>query len=220
MTNRKAIAGYPRGLPTAAVSNLAQATTDTAFAWAGGNRWLYEMATGGPAPGEEVAGCLINPQGEPGVDASGPPFGTCVRHPVMVYGGFPATTDWDGVSRSAYALSAGGLDTLKMGEYIWVKPYPSQQDTPYSKLYFSVYASCASTETLSISMRTVGNGSNVEDTVSVNTGSATTYDFFEFSSPIPTDPGLNLVYLELSVTSSNAVNIAAMQWANKRKRSH
>jgi hypothetical protein len=132
----KIIATFPFGVIDEEAKNWRPAGAEIPQAIAGASRWLHEFATGGPCnAGEEYRG-PINPQGLPGHDHSGPPFGPAMRHTLFAWS---ATYDTGKLSRSGtIELNLAHPSEVLRG-YGDVKAHPSWvARTPYSRGYVSI----------------------------------------------------------------------------------
>jgi len=99
----------------------------------GGAAFLYELVSG-TAVSDDTQVTPPNPQGEIGVDLSGPPWGSALRHPIAWCGGAKPSGAIGMGMTPVIGIPAGERRVL--GPWpIWVRPFedlPSPSVAPYS----------------------------------------------------------------------------------------
>lgn len=241
MTIRK-LGGF-RFLPDRFARSLAPAFADRLPVTHGGMaRVLWELATGeNPVAGDPPA-TPYNPQGELGVDRSGPPWGPAPRHTIAHAGGrrpgsfsrsngnsfilsLPADRPRQRLCRGVAHSVAATNTPFDFGWEIWNRPYHTALDglpSPYSRGYVRVSAYLGSAGSASVSIRGGRFGSEFEDqwrrssfTVTSTTPAMFLTDFY-----IDLLPGLNEVDFEFEVTSGPAVFIERLEIQQQAKLNH
>lgn len=221
-TIKRAIAGYPSSIPLSATKNEAIASSSVALALAGRNRWLYEMLTGGPCDGEEVPAVPRNPLGTYGIDASGPPWGTAIKHPIMATGALIDSTNWDSWPRQAYPVSP--YSKFEFDELVWVKPFAAQvEDTPYSRGYLVLVVDHnnggGGGGTVNATLRIPAQRGIAEQTETIVC--STTRTVKEPTAYIALQPGENRVKFSVeSDDETNLVRVWGLSMCQVAKRSH
>lgn len=151
------------------------ARAETAQLLAGGNRLLYEMATGKAGanashPGEALV--PPNPQGEIGIDKSGAPYGLVHKTPLFWRGGWKTDTpsaQWSGWWGRYDPVSSSRGAVYEFD--VWVKPFPPVEYTPLSRAYLDWRADVgASTTTLTFTFRANGQTMGSASTSGLSAG--------------------------------------------------
>ncbi len=128
--SRLIVSTWPAALVDQQTQNNAPAGAELVQTLAGRARWLYEMATGGPAVDTEPAAVPRNPQGLVGHDHSGPPYGTAFRHLLFGCSGGVVDATW---SRSPAAFELPNGSTSAFEQRVWIRPHAEQRGAPYSR---------------------------------------------------------------------------------------
>ena len=202
------------------IDNDSPAMAEIARAVVGNAASLYELATGQPC-GDGGAVSPPNPQGELGVDLSGPPWGSALLHPIAWMGG--GTEDAANIHgcKVVGTCSSAGIGPLVNRWRFWVRPHallPNGAHAPYSRAYPRIRAAIASgTGTLTLRVGSLdGSETFAEMTVSVTSTSPTDYDFTGF---IPLVSGWNTLRLTWHVSAST-VTIYSVSLNVAAKRAH
>lgn len=205
-----------RFLPAAATQTHAHAYSETAQSLVGRTRFAWELATGASAVAGEVPMVETNPQGQIGVDMSGPPFGPALLLPVWEWVGQPD----GGISPSNY-LSAVGTTTVRLPQFsLWNRPHAVRPDglAPLQQMIFShrTQAGAGTSTRLTITFRNITNGTEVVYTRIINATS--TVDYSE-TGYVPLAPGLNslMVFVRAS-EGTRTFNVRSMLLAVDVKR--
>jgi hypothetical protein len=207
-TTRKIIAPYGARLSDAMVGNYASADVEIPATLAGRNRWLYEMATGGPAEPTGEIGVAHNPQGLHGIDHSGPPYGSALRHTICGFSGMRSVSaSWTRVQSFDFGVfSSTSTKTLLFRRPIWVKPFPAGVDnSPYSRGYVSILGANTGAFSASITCKIVDTVTGETKTSSVTFPNATlaAYTFAEW---VNLRPGRNFIHIEFSSSVTSAAS--------------
>lgn len=205
---------WPAGLIDERVQNGAQADAELAQVLAGRARWLYEMATGGPAVSGEPSSVPVNPQGTIGHDHSGPPYGSAMRHRLVGFDGDDlANDDWTTAALN-YELSATEAIALEFRGRVWIRPHVVFDGAPYSVGVVVVRAVAPSGDQL-LTADVQSNGAPAARETFTATSTATT---FELTNRLALVPGWNDVLVALYSSVLNPVfvsSIAVMQSAKR-----
>jgi hypothetical protein len=139
------------------VGSYASASADVAQTLAGRARTLYEMATGARTASSPAT--PANPQGAPGHDHSGPPYGLAFTHCLMSFSG---TRNVASAWTRAPIFSLVQLQRRTITVYPWVKPFPSGvPGTPYSRGYMAFRAYCDDATTLRVELYANGRSAKI-----------------------------------------------------------
>ncbi len=205
-----------RFLPAAATQTHAHAYSETAQSLVGRARFAWELATGASAVAGEVPMVETNPQGQIGVDMSGPPFGPALLLPVWEWVGQPD----GGVSPNNY-LSAVGTTTVRLPQFsMWNRPHAVRPDglAPLQQMAFvhRTQSGAGTSTVLTITFRNLTNGTEVKFTRTINV--TTTTDYTE-TGYVPLAPGLNSLQVSARASVGTRIfNIRSMLLAVDVKR--
>lgn len=175
---------------------------------AGRARVLYELATGDDAA-NDGGGSPVNPQGRLGTDLSGPPFGPCLRTPLIVAHGQGTQAAMAG-ERTLHTF--GGEDEwFFFPMRIWVRPHVRSLGLePLTRGYLALAylrASGASSATADVDFAnlTAEGGAIYRrptlTSISSSSSSAAVLD----TMYVPLVPGINFCQLSVRSTSSASV---------------
>lgn len=132
--------GELRWLKDAEVKSNAIAKADIARGIGGKTRYLFELATGGVPAAEASTSqpCTPrNPQGQIGVDHSGPPWGVAFKHPVLTGRVIDPSNQVDICSPQTHITIANGGSYNLMGATVMrSRPYAPQTGrlAPYQRI--------------------------------------------------------------------------------------
>ena len=203
---------YP--LRDADVDNDSPALAELARGIVGNIAYAWELATGRPAGDEPVS--PPNPQGELGVDLSGPPWGPAILHPIAAIGG--GGTDAGTVHGQRIIGYADDDSGVHVRWRVWVRPHARIPNAPYSRAYPRVRASSASASgTLYLRMYADDDATTMvkETSVALSATAATNYDLPGYIDLVPgwndlrfrflsSSPRLTIISLSLNVSAKRA----------------
>lgn len=134
----KAFTAYPSAVVDDNVANGADGDAEIPTSLVGKARFLAEHATGGPIDGDSAPAVATNPQDRKGHDHCGPPYGSALRHCLFsTFGHELVGADWVGEDLYWDFGSVSEIP-LEFDGWVWVKPFPPVEDTPYSRGYLTV----------------------------------------------------------------------------------
>jgi hypothetical protein len=131
-----AIGGGRSGLSDAQVKSLSPAYASILQNVAGRVRILAELAAGSSWFGLEGPAAPRNPDGNVGVNGSGPPFGSALRHPLWVMGGVKADVSGDCTGQRL----VGNITTatpLTVNIRYRSRHFTKKDKAPYSRVYLT-----------------------------------------------------------------------------------
>lgn len=212
--------GNPFAVRATEVATNAEARASMIRSIAGMSRYVHEMATGiSASPGEQA--CVpLNPQGTYGVDYSGPPFGSAIRHIIAGCGGQPPTATLVGEKYAALVSSSTGPVVLSMA--FWNRPHARYDGAPYSRGYLVLRAQKEGIGAPDLDVVCFATGGNV-DQARIATHSITSglpQDYEDNNLYFQLKPGYNTVKMRLTNTSATAVRVMGYTINQIVKRSH
>lgn len=188
-------------------------------------RSLWELATGENPSADDSSATPRNPQGELGVDRSGPPWGPAPRHTIASAGGRrPGSFSRNNgnsflLSLSSFSprqrLAAGTVHSTNPAEVraatggweFWNRPYARTTDRvpPYSRGYIRVSAYLAAAGSVAVTVRGGKHGTQHEDSwrSATFTVASMTPTTFLGGLYIDLEPGLNTVDFEFRHTGNS-----------------
>lgn len=198
-----------------------------ARALVGGAAILNELVSGVAVSDAPVT--PPNPQGLIGMDLSGPPWGSAIRHPIAWIGGAKAATaDAYGMSG---AIAVDNTRPVQIGPWpVWVRPYerlPYPSIAPYSlgRLSFRGHIASAGAPVLSIVLENWSIAPASDSPTSV----AETLTFNSMSEAAPSAgasphldliPGWNDVFMTITSNSAIVTTIDSIVVNQIQKRTH
>ena len=196
-----------------------------AYSLAGRARALYELATGADAAGDGGATAL-NPQGLPGVDRSGPPWGDAHLHPVWTYAitaNYAGTTVYPSIT-GAYGRVIhldGGTGTIqRVKARFFIRPHNVGPLVPYSRVYFrGVGVSDDLVSLATATVRVFGPDGDRGPSTSA-TVSTTSSDEFTTNAYCRVTPGWNERVIEIEQTGANGIYIGPLSLNQVVRRTH
>jgi len=165
----KIISPWPSALRDDEVCNNADANSEIFATLAGRNRWIQEMLTG-EFDGNEAPISPKNPQGQHGVDNSGPPYGPAIRHSVGYLGGGMTTahsyaSDLSGVRIATLNVTSRGiLMSTEPWQYmipVYNKPYSPYRRAPHSRARLDFLISNDNTNSVEVYIKVGCQGRSV-----------------------------------------------------------
>lgn len=199
------------------VATNAEMRAHTVRAIAGLTRTTYEMLTGLQVATGEPRCVPMNPQGEYGIDLSGPPFGSAIRHPIVTFGGLRTTSNAAGEKTAALVTSTAPKSWTFS---FWVRPFCQYPSAPYSRGYLCFMASCYSGTNKDITFKLYkGNGATYR--TATYTVASTTDEAFDVDDAfVELVPGMNRVTIQATSTSSTGVYLGGLSLNQIVKRRH
>jgi hypothetical protein len=195
-----------------------------AYSLAGRVRYLFELATGAPAY-TDGASTPLNPQGQLGIDRSGPPWGDAHTHPVWVYavtapigsGVYPAVTSQ---YRHLVELDGGVGHTVRLVARWRCRPHFEGSLSPYSRAYLrGVVTRKGASGTATVTVRVYGpegpGGPSMDATAS--TTSSTTLSTGAYT---PVRPGWTERVIDVIQTSTTPSYVGPISLCQVARRSH
>lgn len=216
--------------PDSAVRSQSPALAQVARALAGRARELWELSAGESAVDGEDAAIARNPQNLYGVDLSGPPWGSALRHPVAWFSGREPTAnveqpDLDDVGNVIVTATKPAIIRMRY----WVRPFATLPDpaiAPYSRGCVALRhhrKTGASTPTLTIRGRNLTLGQTWDTARSATFTASASEASEQFSNTFLVDqvPGWNeVVFMVTTTTGGEEYVIDSLTIYNLVKRSH
>lgn len=203
----------------AQVKTYAPAHAIIAESLAGRVRYLYELATGKAAVEADGIVTPLNPQGLPGVDRSGPPWGDAVLHPLWVYEGRESGGTVYGEKPIASFAASG--DRARVIARLRVRPFQEGPKVPYSLgelTVFGIRTGGASNATATITTYSGKEASGPTRTTTLTMSSTTTLASAQVLVPLV--PGFCERLITIESTASPAFEITHMAINQIQRRSH
>ncbi len=219
-------------LPDDQVRSEAAGRNDLARMLAGKSRLLAELATGESAVAGEPGQTKPNPQNLLGVDLSGPPWGSALRHPLAWRSWGKTKSTVQAVSPPSTSLLASGVtNPVSLSPFvIWVRPHsklPPGFFAPYSRGYvtYRAHRSAGAISTdLEVKAWNVTLGETAGDAMSdVDTFGALAANESTVESAVFVNlrPGINSIRLQFFCqTAGHTIVIDSVQLEQRAKRSH
>lgn len=199
-------------LEASATSSFAPCTADLARSIAGRTRWLHELATG------EASGrpCTPkNPQGNLGIDMSGPPWGSAPRHHIANIGSYADTS----LVQSPGIAALGYAKRLRFA--CWVRPHEPTALAPYSRLKLHLVASNSAAGSAVYGVTAFRRDGSAARSSSVTITGTTVATYAVSSFYVDAQPGVNFIDVEISFTSgTGTATFWSASLCNDVKRSH
>jgi len=162
---------------------------------AGRPRYLLELLRGDGAGFDGDVGTPLNPQGQLGVDRSGPPWGDAHLHPMWIY---EHALDANIAGQVALATFNGGGESSTLFAEFPNRPHYVAPRVPYSRAYFQGRITCVGGGSCTIQVRIHSSGDIVRFSSFTTSSTATVGDSVTYADIVP---GLNSVRIELRCTA-------------------
>lgn len=165
---------------------------------AGRARYLLELLRGDAAGFDDDGGTPLNPQGQRGIDRSGPPWGDAHTHPVWMTEYAPAT-DVVGEVPTATLTTVGQIASITAR--FFMRPFYVSPLAPYSRAYFRGLGTCLTAGTAGATVRVYGPdglGGSFQSATLSTTGTA---QFGTGAYAAELRPGWNERLIEIELTS-------------------
>ena len=188
---------------------------------AGRARYLLELIRGDDCGFDGDSGTPLNPQGQPGIDRSGPPWGTAHTHPLWIYE-YKDSADINGATPLGYTMNAVGQQITIYPEFP-VRPFFVFDGAPYSRAYLRWrITKTAGTGSVTVLARIYPAGSDEQTTpsASITTSSSTTSTGIAYGDIQPGINNLRIVLEAITVPSGCTIRIDAMSLNQIEARSH
>ena len=209
---------WPKALREQETRNWAAGKSDTFATLAGRNRWLNEFLRGEFATDRsgsmesEAPGVPPNPQGMSGLDHSGPPYGSALRHTVAHYNSIKyGTTDPLNDYRTIDVPVAGESVTFPIPFYN--KPFAPHSTAPHSRGNFHVriYNRSGTAGAVTFRIRSAGDTTTLTTASCANNTTQSSFfnaanDRFNISS------GLNVIHMEISRDNLSPTDFWVLAW--------
>jgi hypothetical protein len=189
---------------------------------AGRARYLLELLRGDTAGFEDDGGTPLNPQGQRGIDRSGPPWGDAHTHPIWITEYAPAA-DIVGESPTTTLSTVGQIETI--AAKFFVRPfYRGGRLAPYSRAAFIGAARRLTSGTAGATVRVYGPDGLAGPSTSATVSTTGTGFFSAGAYAADLVPGLNLrlIQIELTLLSGGAtgMDIGPLALSQTVRRSH
>lgn len=201
------------------IRTYAPAHATIAESLAGRVRYLYELATGKASIDADGIVTPLNPQGLPGVDRSGPPWGDALTHPLWIWEGIPASSTVFG--EKPIASFSGTGDRARVLARLQVRPFQERIGAPYSFGELVVYG--VRTGGAANATATISTYPDRTDTGSARTKTLTMTTIGTLSSAsllIPLSPGYCERLITIEATATPSFQIVHMAINQIQRRSH
>lgn len=202
------------------------ALSDVIRSLAGRARQLYELATGHVPDDERTT--ARNPQGRVGVDLSGPPWGSAMRHPIAWMGDRDEGST--GVQQVAPVITLAAGASTTIGPWrVWNRPHARPQGgsavAPYSRGFLNVEAkrtSGSSTSDMIVTAWEEGDQGRArsEPFTLADSSSIQSVDVGASGAWIPLSSGWTTIFMRIENNSPNSVAICSIVINQIAKRSH
>lgn len=191
---------------------------------AGRARVLYELATGSNPFPDEPAASVRNPQGQLGIDLSGPPWGSALLHPIAWCTGAPSTSNVQGERAVA---TVADLAPKVIGPWtVYNRRHdrlPAPAISPYARGYLRIRGSLTTAGSATLTIK-VAEGLSLDSGFQRSTTQAitsTTDAAFAPSIYFDLVPGWNRLWIHLSVGAGDeTVRLSSIAIHQVAKRSH
>jgi hypothetical protein len=204
MTTRLFASPYGARLRDERVGNYADADAEIPAVLAGRNRFLWEMATAGPAEPTGEMGIARNPQGLYGVDCSGPPYGSAMRHTLVAFSGRRSVSGSSFTRAQHFEFGGTERRVLVFHSPVWVKAFPAHvQNTPYSRGYVTLRGANTTTDPTTITLK-LSSPAMPSPLVETVTFPGTTVATYTLAGWLGLAPGRCWVKIEVSSSSAIA----------------
>lgn len=201
------------------VRSYAPAHASIAESIAGRVRYLYELATGRAAIADDGVVTPLNPQGLPGVDRSGPPWGDALQHPMWLFEGTFASSTMYGEKPIMSLASNGAVDSIRAR--LHVRPFQLAALAPYGLgelTIFGLRTGGAGTATATISVYADRTSSGPARTTTLSMSSTTALANAQVMVPLA--PGFCERLIKVESTGTPPFAITHMAISQIKRRSH
>lgn len=198
----------------------------------GGAAYLFELVAGHAVSNDSQV-TPPNPQGEIGVDLSGPPWGSAIRHPIAWCGGMLANAAINYGPGSVIKVPPGTALSIVGPWRIWVRPFehlPGESTAPYAIGEISLTgheASAMAGVFLSVDIRNLSISSaplTQEKAFQIDSGTTTegtyTTGFTPTQPRVRLVPGWNTIEIGFSHDGTNDFYVDSIVINQIQKRTH
>lgn len=213
---------WPKALLNRETGNWAPAKSEVMATLCGRNRWLNEFLRGefytrndaspthfdNPEPPATPA----NPQGLTGLDHSGPPYGSALRHSVATYSSIKYAST-NPLNDNRFIVIPPNGEAVTMPVVFYNKPFSPTETAPHSKgnLHTRVYNQSGTAGTVTFKISGAGPTKTLT-TASVADGSTLQSFFNAADSRFEISSGLNVLEMEVSRSNSAASDFWLLTW--------
>jgi hypothetical protein len=188
---------------------------------AGRGRYLLELLRGDAAGFPDDGGTPLNPQGQRGIDRSGPPWGDAHLHPLWVTEYAPAT-DILGEEPTVTLASVG--DIASITARFFVRPFYRTARAPYTRGYFLGQGFRLTAGTAGATVRVYGAGGLAGPSTSATVSGSGTQSFTTGAYAADLVPGWNERLIQIELTSlaggATGMNFGPLSLNQVVRRSH
>lgn len=173
---------------------------------AGRGRYLLELLRGDTAGFADDGATPLNPQGQRGIDRSGPPWGDAHLHPIWVTE-YTVGTDVLGEVPTATLTTVGQI--VSITARFFVRPFYASPLAPYSRAYFRGLGSRLTAGTAGATVRVYGPDGLAGSFTSATLSTTGTGQFGTGAYAAELRPGWNerLIQIELTSLSGGATGM-------------
>ncbi len=193
-------------------------------AFVGSAAWLFEMVAG-HSVSDDMQVTPPNPQGEIGIDYSGPPWGSAIKHPIALTGG--KQPDESVAFGMTVALKVPPGETRTIGPWrVWVRPFeqlPAPYVAPYAlgSIRAMLFSEVSQFANVTLGVRNLSiTSSPMVNTFFVNATFDEDSTVAGSSRTIALIPGWNDLEMRFAHDGDEDLSIAAISINQEVKRSH
>ena len=165
---------------------------------AGRGRYLLELLRGDTAGFADEGATPLNPQGQRGIDRSGPPWGDAHLHPIWVTE-YTVGTDVEGEVPTATLTTVGQIASITAR--FFVRPFYVSPLAPYSRGYFRGLGTRLTAGTAGATVRVYGPDGLAGSFTSATLSTTGTAQFGTGAYAAELRPGWNERLIEIELTS-------------------
>jgi hypothetical protein len=173
---------------------------------AGRGRYLLELLRGDTAGFVDDGATPLNPQGQRGIDRSGPPWGDAHMHPIWITE-YTSGTDVEGEVPTATLTTVGQIASITAR--FFVRPFYVSPLAPYSRAYFRGFGTRLTSGTAGATVRVYGPDGLAGSFTSATLSTTGTAQFGTGAYAAELRPGWNerLIQIELTSLSGGATGM-------------
>jgi hypothetical protein len=165
---------------------------------AGRGRYLLELLRGDTAGFVDDGATPLNPQGQRGIDRSGPPWGDAHMHPIWITE-YTSGTDVEGEVPTATLTTVGQIASITAR--FFVRPFYVSPLAPYSRAYFRGLGTRLTAGTANATVRVYGPDGLAGSFTSATLSTTGTAQFGTGAYAADLRPGWNERLIQFELTS-------------------